>query len=461
MASYNVFAPKKPKYLQTGYGLQTTSTPASSAYSSPSTMTSSTAKTAAPIASYKYSTPTQPTTPRINYSLTSGTTAKSAVNPTNYVAPTAPPAAKVDPSAQYLSDATKMGQSRMGFVRGQGDQQADYIKKQYELANKGLQDQAGNAEVTFNQFKGDTEASIKDLLAGGERQKSQAKDYYGEAQRLAAKTRNETRGQTQRTFANLGTIDSRGEGSFQQATENQDSEFNSFTQKNLREQADKLAQIDETVATAERTARTAISTKQQELVSLKQKIELATAQNNLDQAQELTAAYNATQDLIYQIEDSVSQLQYAHSVEKQRLESAIAEMQNAPGGELKDKQALAVSAQDSLDNLMFQIQNNPNIYKNLNPLDQSKRGYDAAVNNAIDLIIRTRTGAAATKQEVEAMRSLFPQYMDSPELAKQKLQQLRSGLQSNLYGTDFQNKQPSQPTMDQYLSGNDPLGLGF
>lgn len=323
MASYNVFAPKKPKYLQTGYGLQTTSTPASSAYSSPSTMTSSTVKSAAPIASYKYSTPTQPTTPRINYSLTSGTTAKSAVNPTNYVAPTAPPPAKVPSVAEkYLNTLSDSATQRQALAEKQRQQQEEFTKQQYALLNQGLDNSAGQYKGDFERFKTSSEAGIKDLETTGEMQKSNARDYYGEAQRLAAKNRNEVRGQTQRTFANLNTLDSRGEGSFGQATENQDSAFNSFTQGNLKAQAQKLTEIDMQVGQAVRSAKAAVQQEESKLNGLLKQIELAKQTNNLEQARSLTQAYNETQQRIYDIQDNVDNLLYQFQLEQEKFAQA-------------------------------------------------------------------------------------------------------------------------------------------
>lgn len=322
MASYNVFAPKKPKYLQTGYGLQTAGNAPSSAYGSP-TMTSSTAKTAAPIASYKYSTPTQSTTPRINYSMTSGVTQKSAVNPTNYVAPTAPPPAKVPSVAEkYLGTLSNSATQQQTFAERQRQQQEEFTKQQYALLNQGLDNSAGQYKGDFDRFKTNSEAGIKDLETTGEMQKSNARDYYGEAQLQAAKSRNDVRGQTQRTFANLNTLDSRGEGSFSQATENQDSQFNSFTQGNLKAQAQKLTEIDMQVGQAVRSAKLAIQQEESKLNGLLQQIDLAKQTNNLEQTRSLTQAYNETQQRIYDIQDSVNSIQYQFQLEQEKFAQA-------------------------------------------------------------------------------------------------------------------------------------------
>lgn len=55
--------------------------------------------------------------------------------------------------------------------------------------------------------------------------------------------------------------------------------------------------------------------------------------------------------------------------------------------------------------------------------------FDAAADNIADAIIRMRTGAAATKEEMRTFRSQLPQASDSPEVVRQKLATVRSYLQ--------------------------------
>lgn len=263
----------------------------------------------------------------------SGMSRMYASNPTNYKPPVPKPTPRVDlpqtdPTQSYLDYASGVANRQKSFAEQQRDQELDFIRQQYGLANEQLRGQLPVAEEQFNRLKGDTEAMIADLIAGGERQKTQTEDYYGDAQRQAAQTRRETQGQTQRTFANLGTLDSRGEGSFQQATENADSEFNRFTQQTLRAKADKLSEIDAAVRAGERQARQTIADEQAKLNELARGIEYAVANNNLQQARELTAAYNQTQQYIYDIEDSVAQTKYQFALAQQELDNELAKIQS-------------------------------------------------------------------------------------------------------------------------------------
>ena len=229
-----------------------------------------------------------------------------------------------DPNQVRINDVSSTGTAQQQFAENARKKQEEYIKQQYDIASQELGEQLPAAEAQFGRLKANTEASIADLLAGGERQKAQATDYYGDAQRQAAKSRREVQGRTQREFANLGTLDSRGEGSFQEATENEDSEFNRYTQQNLKAKADKLSEIDMGVKAAERQALATITQEEAKLSELARNIKYAQANNNLQQARELTDAYNTTQQYIYEIEDSVSQMKYQFALEQQKLENELA-----------------------------------------------------------------------------------------------------------------------------------------
>jgi len=73
--------------------------------------------------------------------------------------------------------------------------------------------------------------------------------------------------------------------------------------------------------------------------------------------------------------------------------------------------------------------------------------YDTAANNIADAMVRLRTGAAATKQELELYRELLPQAFDSPEVQQQKLQQVKS------YFADISNGTGGAGTDIQSLLG--------
>jgi hypothetical protein len=229
-----------------------------------------------------------------------------ASNPSNYVAPTPKPA--VPPPAPsvatgYMNTLQQSGDAQKALAEKMRQDNANYRTSQTGLLNQGLDNSANEYKANYDLFKANSDAGVRDIQASGETQKANAKDYYGDAQLQAAKSRDQVRGQTQRTFSNLNTIDSRGEGSFATETANQDSQFNSFTQGNLKAQAQKLTEIDAQVGQAARAATLAVQQEGVKLQSLLKQIEIAKQNNQLDQAKSLTDAYNETQQRIYDIQD--------------------------------------------------------------------------------------------------------------------------------------------------------------
>lgn len=355
MALFNIFNPKK-KPLQTpanqiqgsGYGSAYASNPTSnqsysSAHSAPTPTrtqrpTPSPVPTPAqkPISSVQSGQSGQYMSKAVPQIQGSGYGSNYASNPSNYKpvtsVPTPQPRQQAQPqqsaNSSWMDYVTKATDRQRQSAEQQGQQAKDFINQKYDLANKQLGEQLPAAQETFNRFKGNTEASIADLLAGGERQKSQARDYYGEAQRGAAQTLRETQGQTQRTFAGLGSLDSRGEGSFAQANENTMSDFNRYTQQTLKAQADQLSEIDMQVSQAERSARDTIATEEAKMSELARNIQYAQASNNLQEAQELTQAFNESQQYIYDIEDALAQTKYSFALEQEKLENAMAKIQS-------------------------------------------------------------------------------------------------------------------------------------
>lgn len=259
----------------------------------------------------------------------SGLTSQYSSNPTNYKTPTPPPAPDVptvptaktpNPNTAYIQGMEKLAGQQTDFANRQRAASEASTKSKYQTLKEMISGQLPVAEQNFNQFKTSSEADIADLRATGERQKGQATDYYGEAQRDAAKTFRDTQGDNQRMFAALGTVDSRGEGSFQQATENTTSDFNRFTQQTLKAKADRFAEIDSTVSTAERQANAVIRQEAVKLEDLKKQIQFALINNDQAMADELTAIAQQTEQTIMGIQEAVTGLKYQADLEKYNLE---------------------------------------------------------------------------------------------------------------------------------------------
>jgi hypothetical protein len=73
--------------------------------------------------------------------------------------------------------------------------------------------------------------------------------------------------------------------------------------------------------------------------------------------------------------------------------------------------------------------------------------FDAAADNVADAMVRARTGAAATKEELALYRRLLPQAFDAPEVQAQKMQTVRN------YFSSIANRTGSAGTDLQELAG--------
>jgi hypothetical protein len=377
-----------------------------------------------------------------------------------------------NPFAGFQAIADQQIKSRQAGL----DQKQANIKKSFGLANEALDSQIPEYENAFNQFKTNSEMGVKDIQASGDRQKQQTRDYFGEAQKLSAQTRNQNRAQTGRTFANLGTVDSRGEGSFQQATENIDSEFNSETAKRLNEQANKLTEIDAVVGKAERDSIQAIQAEEIKKNSLIKQIRVARQQNDIEMENSLIDAYNEADDYINQIKSGIEQLKMASEQEKTRLD------QESKAFEEQFKNLspnfMKTGVPKTMADFMFRTKN-PDIYEKIGSgsndgkKTEKQMAYEAAATIAGNALTKLQSGnvksgigntalgklgetwgfnsqeqqsyrsdiaamrtavqnallgANMSPKEMEQIMAGIPQYSDSPSIAEEKLR----GLMRNL-----------------------------
>jgi len=323
-------APKaKPTYSAGAYSSVNPLAQITNTLKNPTTAWKSSFKATTPTKSV-FSTSSQPAQPQMSVAPKviqgSGMSSKYASNPTNYKPPVSTPPPKPiaqptlpSPHEAFLSATEKLATQQKDFTTKQQATREASTKSKYQTLKEMISGQLPVAEGNFNAYKADSDADIADLKATGERQKGQAEDYYGDAQRDAARTYRDTQGQNQRTFANLGTLDSRGEGSFQQATENTASDFNRFTQQTLKAKADKFAEIDSTVSTAERQAKAAIRQEAGKLEDLKKQIQFALVNNDQALADELSGIAQESEQNIMAIQEAVTGLKYQADLEKYKV----------------------------------------------------------------------------------------------------------------------------------------------
>lgn len=359
--------------------------------------------------------------------MASGMDTRYASNPSNYTAPSPKPEIpQATPSVAtgYLKTLQGSGDASKALAEKMRTDNENYRKAQTGLLNQGLDNSANEYKQNFDLFKANSEAGVRDIQASGEAQKSSAKDYYGDAQLQAAKSRNQVRGETQRTFSNLNTLDSRGEGSFSQATENQDSQFNSFTQGNLKAQAQKLTEIDAQVGQAVRAATLAVQQEDVKLQSLLKQIEVAKQTNNLDQAKSLTDAYNETQQRIYDIQDGIDNIKYQYQLEQEKFAQAQEALANETKG--LSPEFMQTGVAKTMQDFMYRSKN-PDMFEKIKPGEATANGNNqnkalTLVNNLLNgnlngisggvrygnvPIISQATGAATSQADFDGLKNLL------------------------------------------------------
>ena len=261
----------------------------------------------------------------------SGYGSQYASNPTNYKPtppPTTPPPAPVPtPMSQYtktIDDYFKrmsdQSAQRVATEEASRQKNQELLNQRYGLMNDSIRGSVPVLQNNFNTFKTNTQADVADTVAQGERQKEQTRDYYGEAERTAAQARGETQAQARQKFAAQGAVDSRGAGSYTQANENIDSDFNRYVQKNSKEMAMKLTDIDSAVGQYQRQASTLIQTEEAKLQESLRQIEFTLADNEIAKEQAMNEAYQASQTRIQTIQDTLAGIEQQAITQKQTVQ---------------------------------------------------------------------------------------------------------------------------------------------
>lgn len=262
----------------------------------------------------------------------SGYSSNYASNPTNYKPKTTtpPPTQTANPMAQYntrIDDYFKrmsdQSASRVAQEEANRQKEQEFLDKRYGLMNDTIKGSIPTLNNNFNTFKTNTEAGVQDVLAQAEDQKEQTRDYFGEANRTAAQARGETQAQARQKFAGQGAIDSAGAGSYVQANENIDSDFNRYVQKNSKEMAYKLTDIDSAVGEYQRQASTLIQTEEAKLQESLREIEYTLADNEIAKAQAMNEANRASQTRIQTIQDTLSAIEQQAITQKNTIQMEL------------------------------------------------------------------------------------------------------------------------------------------
>ena len=202
-----------------------------------------------------------------------------------------------------------------------------YLNNLYSLTNQSLKNQVPQLQTAYDQFKGNTEASIADQTAATERAKQGAEERFGQAQRQGAMTRRESEGRLINKFAANNALNSYGAGSFTGAASKLESDFNTFTQENIQSKMDQFDQLDRDLLKFTREANYLIQTEEQKLKAAIENINSQIGINDLEKQAKLQEAYDNYQSQVEGVDMFIEnlKLQQAQLGQSIAQESALAQ----------------------------------------------------------------------------------------------------------------------------------------
>lgn len=235
------------------------------------------------------------------------------------------PSSAVDTYAQQMRDLYKQQQEQLATQRQQAETSTN---KNYDYAKQYYESQIPTLQSNFSAYETNANADIAALQESAARQKASTKNEYLAAQRDALAAQRENEANTMQEFAALGTIDSGGVGSYSRARENIQTESNRYRQENNLAMANALADIDDQLGQAERTAQQAILTERNNLESAIQQINFQLGSNELARQNALNEVLGNYQSSVSSIQNQLNEFEYsllqqAEDAKKSQLSEAF------------------------------------------------------------------------------------------------------------------------------------------
>lgn len=404
-------------------------------------------------------------------------------------------------NAQQNNAATSLANRQALLDKQYADNEA-YAKQQYDtLASDASSDIATNTQ-RFNEQKANAMADIQAQRALADKQRGTTETGYGEAQRALAEDRRQRMGQREKQYAALGTIDSYGTGSFQQANTNDETAYNKLTNTNLMQKQAALDQIETNFVQYDQQVRGKVQEMDATLTDLVTKFNRAMRDGQTATAQALRESYNQIQTDKADLLDTFDNLKTQIEATKIEYQTALAETEKENKAKLdeynKTSDSFRLTGQpQTLNDIMFTSKYTPEYAKNYTSILKDQMGATGKADEVNQLstivgeLLRSDTKPISGLMQVGGM---VPG--SSAQLTKNKLAQLQSLLslenRQKLKGSgaisDFEAKTLAAAASalgsnlsDEALRGelmklqqafasrggqdagysNDPLGLGF
>lgn len=362
----------------------------------------------------------------------------------------------------YMQGYESLAERQKALLDQQKNQAKDYYEKSYNERNRLLEQSIPKLQSQVRTATANIQKGIGSAQQSAEFKKQNAEDQWGESQRLAAQTRQESEGRNRNRFAALGTTDSWGAGSYGQAQENVESDFNRFTQQGLRTKEQNMFEIDRALQDYEIEAQTQIDTLEANLTNTVDQIQSNINLNNIDKQNMIDEAFAKYQQGVLAVEEGMQNVysQYyqalqsaeANSLSEQFMTTGVPQTEadyryktqnykayQTGGGKKTEKQMAYEAAATIAENALAKLSSG-NVASGFGQktfgaigektgansvAQQSYRSDIAAMRTAIQNAL---LGANMSPKEMEQIMAAIPQYNDNEAVAKQKLSSLMTNL---------------------------------
>ncbi len=223
----------------------------------------------------------------------------------------------------YITGYETLAERQKALLEEQNKQAQDYYNKAYAERNRLLQESIPALQQQLRGATANIQKGIEGAEQSAEYQKQNRQDEWGESQRLAAQTRNESEARNRNRFAALNTTDSYGAGSYGQAQENVESDFNRFTQQGLRQREQDMFAIDQALQNYQLEAQSQIDTLEANLANTVNQIQSSINLNNIDKQNMIDEAFAKYQQGVLAVDEGMQNVyaQYYQALEKAQASS--------------------------------------------------------------------------------------------------------------------------------------------
>ena len=396
----------------------------------------------------------------------SGNSSAYASNPSNYKAPSAPQVEQKQQQSSvpsYMAGYQNLADQKKALLNKQNQQGTDYYNKSYDERNRLLQESIPSLQQQFARTQGNVQKGIDLQQQSAEYAKQNAEDEWGTSQRLAAQTRGESEARNRNKFAALGTTSSLGAGSYGQAQENVESDFNRFTQEGLRGKEQNMFEIDKALQEYEIDAQTNLDELDMQLTNTIKEIQSSITMNGLDKQNALDDLYSQYENAVLGVEEGMQGIykEYydaqavssASSLSEQFMMTGVPQteadfryqtenykaFQPATSGKKTEKQMAYEAAGNIAQNALAKL-NSGNVKSGFGQkiLGQSgekwgtnsneQQAYRSDIAAMRTTVQNALLGANMSPAEMEQIMSAIPQFNDNIDIAKSKLNSLINNL---------------------------------